>query len=356
MSKTAKRKRHVIACARVSKGDDASSVAAPAPKPPAPAPTPSRPGVLRPPRPTPSREFSGGSFARALRQATLLPAAARAKHYNHNDYGADADDVSEPSHIAQGTPAPPAPKTVAMRGPKTMKSVTIVNINDLHKGVKRDGLAKAKRLKKGDYGKGSGTGNSNRKAPKCTAGCGMRMGAGSSNKTHQTWKCGQCGTQTVLPKPAKKSLDVASDVSVTKHINTENDTMTKSNLEELFSDELAKSIDAEPAIITCPHCDCGITKSQVLEKARLGLGDIDLFELNEAFAAQMLACGKELGLDEAKVNVNGGAIALGHPIGASGARVLVTLLYAMQQRGAKRGLVSLCLGGGNAVAMIVERG
>jgi acetyl-CoA C-acetyltransferase len=95
---------------------------------------------------------------------------------------------------------------------------------------------------------------------------------------------------------------------------------------------------------------------QVLEKARLKLGDIDLFELNEAFAAQMLACGKELGLDEAKVNVHGGAIALGHPIGASGARVLTTLLYAMQQRGARRGLVSLCLGGGNAVAMVVERG
>ncbi len=95
---------------------------------------------------------------------------------------------------------------------------------------------------------------------------------------------------------------------------------------------------------------------QVLEKSRLSLGDIDLFELNEAFAAQMLACGKELGLEEAKVNVNGGAIALGHPIGASGTRVLVTLLHAMQQRGAKRGLASLCLGGGNAVAMIIERG
>jgi acetyl-CoA C-acetyltransferase len=69
----------------------------------------------------------------------------------------------------------------------------------------------------------------------------------------------------------------------------------------------------------------------------------------------MLACGKELGLDESRVNVNGGAIALGHPIGASGARVLVTLLHAMQQRDAKRGLASLCLGGGNAVAMVVER-
>jgi acetyl-CoA C-acetyltransferase len=94
---------------------------------------------------------------------------------------------------------------------------------------------------------------------------------------------------------------------------------------------------------------------QVLDRAGLKRSDIDLFELNEAFAAQMLACGKELALDEAKVNVHGGAVALGHPIGASGARVLVTLLYAMQKRGARRGLASLCLGGGNAVAMVVER-
>lgn len=94
---------------------------------------------------------------------------------------------------------------------------------------------------------------------------------------------------------------------------------------------------------------------QVLAKASLRLEEIDLFEMNEAFAAQMLACGKELKLDETKVNIHGGAIALGHPIGASGARVLVTLLYAMEQRGLKRGLASLCLGGGNAVAMVVER-
>jgi acetyl-CoA C-acetyltransferase len=94
---------------------------------------------------------------------------------------------------------------------------------------------------------------------------------------------------------------------------------------------------------------------QVLEKAGLKIGDIDLFELNEAFAAQMLACSKELRLDANRVNVNGGAIALGHPIGASGARVLVTLLYALEQRGLRRGLASLCLGGGNAVAMVVER-
>src|SRR5205807_6824030 len=74
---------------------------------------------------------------------------------------------------------------------------------------------------------------------------------------------------------------------------------------------------------------------QVLEKAKLNLGDIDLVEMNEAFAAQALACLKELKLDESKVNVNGGAVALGHPIGASGARVLTTLLYAMDKRGAK---------------------
>jgi acetyl-CoA C-acetyltransferase len=93
----------------------------------------------------------------------------------------------------------------------------------------------------------------------------------------------------------------------------------------------------------------------VLDKAKLSLSDIDLFELNEAFASQMLACGRELGLDPAKVNVNGGAVALGHPIGASGARVLVTLVHALHRRGGRHGLASLCLGGGNAVAMIVER-
>ncbi|MCI0699719.1 MAG: acetyl-CoA C-acetyltransferase [Planctomycetia bacterium] len=91
------------------------------------------------------------------------------------------------------------------------------------------------------------------------------------------------------------------------------------------------------------------------EKAKLAISDIDLFELNEAFASQMLACGKGLNLDEAKVNVQGGAISLGHPIGASGARVLVTLLHALKRYNKRYGLASLCLGGGNAVAIIVER-
>jgi acetyl-CoA C-acetyltransferase len=94
---------------------------------------------------------------------------------------------------------------------------------------------------------------------------------------------------------------------------------------------------------------------KALEKAGLGLDAIEVFELNEAFAAQSLAVLRELKLDPAKVNVNGGAIALGHPIGASGARVLVTLLHALEARGAKRGLAGLCIGGGQGVAMIVER-
>jgi acetyl-CoA C-acetyltransferase len=94
---------------------------------------------------------------------------------------------------------------------------------------------------------------------------------------------------------------------------------------------------------------------KVLERAGLSLGDIDLIEANEAFAAQSLAVGRELGWDWERVNVNGGAIALGHPIGASGARILVTLLYEMRRRQARRGLATLCIGGGQGIAMVVER-
>ncbi len=91
-----------------------------------------------------------------------------------------------------------------------------------------------------------------------------------------------------------------------------------------------------------------------LAKAGLSTEDIDLFEINEAFAAQMLACIRELEIDTSRVNIHGGGIALGHPIGASGARILVTLLHALHRTGGKRGVASLCLGGGNAVAMVVE--
>ena len=92
----------------------------------------------------------------------------------------------------------------------------------------------------------------------------------------------------------------------------------------------------------------------LLKRTGTTLDDYDLFEVNEAFAAQTLADGRELGLDWDKVNVNGGAIALGHPIGCSGTRVLVTLIHALRQRGLSRGLATLCLGGGEAVAMAIE--
>lgn len=93
----------------------------------------------------------------------------------------------------------------------------------------------------------------------------------------------------------------------------------------------------------------------VLKKTGLSVNDIDLFEINEAFSAVSLAINCELGLDPKRVNVNGGAVALGHPIGATGARILTTLLHAMETREARRGLASLCIGGGEALAMIVER-
>src|SRR6188472_1796965 len=94
---------------------------------------------------------------------------------------------------------------------------------------------------------------------------------------------------------------------------------------------------------------------KALEKAGWKLNDLDLVEANEAFAAQALAVNKDLGFDASKVNVNGGAIAIGHPIGASGARILTTLLHEMQKRNAKKGLATLCIGGGMGIAMCVER-
>ena len=92
-----------------------------------------------------------------------------------------------------------------------------------------------------------------------------------------------------------------------------------------------------------------------MENANLTVEDMDLNEANEAFAAQSIAVAKDLHFDMSKVNVNGGAVALGHPVGASGARILVTLLHEMQRRDAKKGLATLCIGGGMGTAMIVER-
>jgi len=95
--------------------------------------------------------------------------------------------------------------------------------------------------------------------------------------------------------------------------------------------------------------------SWLLEKTGFTIDDMDLIEHNEAYASASIAIMRELDIDPVKFNMKGGAVALGHPIGCSGARILVTLLHALKEKGLKRGLVTLCLGGGNAVAMIVER-
>jgi acetyl-CoA C-acetyltransferase len=132
------------------------------------------------------------------------------------------------------------------------------------------------------------------------------------------------------------------------------------------SRELAEEIGARPLATIRAWASAGVAPRvmgvgpvgavrRALERAGITVGDLDLVELNEAFAAQSLAVARALGLDPELVNVNGGAIALGHPIGASGARVLTTLLHEMARRDARLGLASLCIGGGQGIAMVVER-
>jgi acetyl-CoA C-acetyltransferase len=132
------------------------------------------------------------------------------------------------------------------------------------------------------------------------------------------------------------------------------------------SAQRAKELGAHPMARIVAQATSGVEPKWVMmapvgavrkiwEKTGWKSDDVDLYELNEAFSVQALGVMRELGLDPNKVNVNGGAVAIGHPIGASGARVLVTLIYEMARRNAKRGIAALCLGGGNAVAMAVER-
>jgi acetyl-CoA C-acetyltransferase len=133
--------------------------------------------------------------------------------------------------------------------------------------------------------------------------------------------------------------------------------MAASTAEKLGLQPLARIVavgrsGVDPAIMGTGPINAS---KQALEKAGWTVADLDLIEANEAFAAQAIAVNRDLGWDTAKVNVNGGAIALGHPIGASGARVLVTLLYEMQKRDARKGLATLCIGGGQGIAIAVER-
>ena len=132
------------------------------------------------------------------------------------------------------------------------------------------------------------------------------------------------------------------------------------------SAEKAAELGAEPLARVVSYAVSGIDPKYIMlapvegvrravRKAGWDLRDVDLYELNEAFSVQALGVVKELGIDPERVNVNGGAVAIGHAIGNSGGRVLTTLLYEMKRRGAKRGVAGLCLGGGNSVAMAVER-
>ncbi|HEY3368855.1 MAG TPA: acetyl-CoA C-acetyltransferase [Symbiobacteriaceae bacterium] len=134
----------------------------------------------------------------------------------------------------------------------------------------------------------------------------------------------------------------------------------------LMSEATARTRGVQPLATIVSYASAGVDPAfmgigpapatrKALAKAGLTLPEIDLFEANEAFAAQALSVSKELDLDPARVNVNGGAIALGHPIGASGARILVTLLHEMQKRNVRRGLATLCIGGGMGIATVVER-
>lgn len=134
----------------------------------------------------------------------------------------------------------------------------------------------------------------------------------------------------------------------------------------VMSEEKAKELGITPLATIVSYASAGVeprimgtgpipSSRKALEKANLTVKDLDLIEANEAFAAQAYAVKNELGIDFDKVNVNGGAIAIGHPIGASGARILTTLLYEMQKRGSKKGLATLCIGGGMGTALIVER-
>lgn len=215
-----------------------------------------------------------------------------------------------------------------------------------------------------------------------------QFSADSHKKAAAAWEAGAF-TAEVLPVTVgsgPKAKTVAKDEGIRAETTAESlaklrpafkpdGTVTAGNASQLSdgaaalviaSVRMAEQLGAKPLAKVIAYATSGVAPKDifiapvsavrmVLEKARLNLSDIDLFELNEAFAAQMLACSNELKIPAERINVNGGAVALGHPIGCSGARVLVTLLHAMEKRNAKRGLASLCLGGGNAVAMVVER-
>jgi acetyl-CoA C-acetyltransferase len=218
-----------------------------------------------------------------------------------------------------------------------------------------------------------------------------RYAVESHRRAAAAWKEGRFDAETMpVPLPAKNAngqpAELRRDESVREHASLEalaklkpvfkpDGTVTAGNAPSmndgaaavvLMSADRARQLSLQPMVTIRAQATSGIAPRWVmmapvtgirklLERAAWSIGEVDLFELNEAFAVQALAVTGELGLSLDKVNVNGGAVAIGHPLGASGARVLVTLIHEMQRRDTKKGVAALCLGGGNSVALAVER-
>jgi acetyl-CoA C-acetyltransferase len=215
-----------------------------------------------------------------------------------------------------------------------------------------------------------------------------RFALESHRRASEAWKQGRFDAEVVpVEVPGKKgSTTVTRDESVREDASLEalaalkpafrkNGTVTAGNAPGVndaaaavvvMSAEKARELKLKPMATIRAQATSGVAPrwvmlapvigvQRVLKRAGWAMSDVDLFELNEAFAVQALGVTKELGLDMERVNVNGGAVAIGHPIGASGARIFVTLLHEMQRRDAHKGVAALCLGGGNSVAVAVER-
>jgi acetyl-CoA acetyltransferase len=173
---------------------------------------------------------------------------------------------------------------------------------------------------------------------------------------HAPYLINLCADNNRVRIPSRKMLqdtcDAATEIGAAAVVVMSRRKAEATGVAPLASIRCAASAGVEPRIMGIGPVPA---TRKALAKAGLELKDIDLIEANEAFAAQSLAVGRELGWDWERVNVNGGAIALGHPIGASGARILTTLLFEMKRRQVQRGLATLCIGGGQGIAMIVER-
>ncbi|HEX4155960.1 MAG TPA: acetyl-CoA C-acetyltransferase [Acidobacteriaceae bacterium] len=215
-----------------------------------------------------------------------------------------------------------------------------------------------------------------------------RFALESHRRASEAWRQGRFDAEVVpVQVPGKKgSTTVTHDESVREDASLDalgalkpafrkNGTVTAGNAPGVndaaaavvvMSAEKARELSLKPMVTIRAQATSGVAPRwvmlapvtgvrRVLERAGWALSDVELFELNEAFSVQALGVTKELGLDMERVNVNGGAVAIGHPIGASGARILVTLLHEMERRNVHKGVAALCLGGGNSVAMAVER-